>query len=60
MQIFLVQERDAICLTAKAYVASTYNEPLFTSDVTRAFLEFADKEGIPLASLAWRAAVPSV
>ena len=59
MQIFLAQERDAICLTAKAYTASTYNEPLFTSDVTRAFLEFADKEGIPLASLAWRAAAPS-
>ncbi len=58
MQIFLAQEPDTIRLTAKAYAASTYNEPLFTSDVTRAFLEFADKEAIPLASRAWKAMVP--
>ncbi len=57
MQIFLAQQPDAIRLTAKAYVASTYNEPLFTSDVIRAFLEFADQAHIPLASQAWRTTV---
>ncbi|NEP15997.1 MAG: mechanosensitive ion channel [Leptolyngbya sp. SIO4C1] len=44
MQIYLKQTPEAIQLTAKAYVASTYNEPLFTSDVTRAFLDFATEE----------------
>jgi len=54
MQIYLAQEPNAIRLTAKAYVASTYNEPLFVSDVTRAFLEFAAKRDIALASSAWK------
>jgi small-conductance mechanosensitive channel len=54
LQIFLEQRENAIVLTAKAYVASTYNEPLFKSDVTRAFLDFVDKEHIPLAWDAWR------
>lgn len=53
MQIYLTQTPEAIQLTAKAYVASTYNEPLFTSDVTRAFLDFVSKENIPLAPSAW-------
>ena len=57
LQIFLSQNPDSIQLTAKAYVASTYNEPLLTSDVTRAFLTFASKQGIALASPAWRASV---
>ena len=50
IQIYLSQERDCIILTAKAYTASTYNEPLFKSDVTHAFLQFARKERIPLAA----------
>jgi hypothetical protein len=54
MQIFLTQKREEILLTAKAYAASTYNEPLFKSDVYQAFLDFADKEGVPLASTEWR------
>ncbi len=54
MQIYFAQNTDSIQLTAKAYVASTYNEPLFTSDVTRAFLDFASRQGIALASSAWR------
>jgi hypothetical protein len=33
--------------------ASTYDEPLFKSDVTRAFLDLASSEGIPLASSQW-------
>ncbi len=49
MQIYLTQIPDAIQLTAKAYVASTYNEPLFTSDVTRAFLDFVSQKNIALA-----------
>ena len=53
MQIYLSQTPEAICLTAKAYVASTYNEPLFVSDVTRAFLDFVSQEQIPLAPSAW-------
>ena len=54
MQIYFAQNTDSIQLTAKAYVASTYNEPLFTSDVTRAFLDFASRQKIALASSAWR------
>lgn len=53
MQIYLSQTPDAICLTAKAYVTSTYDEPLFKSDVTRAFLDLASSKGIPLASSQW-------
>jgi hypothetical protein len=48
MQIYLEQLPDAIRLTAKAYVTSTYNDPLFRSDVTRAFLNRAADKGIPL------------
>ena len=58
MQIYLEQRRDEIVLTAKAYVASTYNEPLFKSDVYQTFLDFADRERIPLASTEWRRHVP--
>ena len=54
MQIYLEQGPSEIVLTARAYVASTYNEPLFKSDVYQAFLDFADRESIPLASREWR------
>ncbi len=57
MQIYFAQNPDAIQLTAKAYVASTYREPLFTSDVTRAFLDVAAKQGIALASSAWKISI---
>ncbi len=57
MQIYLSQTPDAIKLTAKAYVASTYNEPLFSSDVTRAFLDFASKANIALAPSTWEVGV---
>ncbi|SET52555.1 Small-conductance mechanosensitive channel [Nitrosomonas marina] len=50
IQIYLSQERDCIKLTAKSYVASTYNEPLYKSDVTHAFLQFARAKHIPLAT----------
>lgn len=53
MQIYLTQTPEAIQLTAKAYVASTYNEPLFTSDVTRAFLDFVSQQEIALAPSSW-------
>ncbi len=54
MQIHLTQEVSAIRLTAKSYVASTYREGAFKNDVTRAFLEAADLQRIPLASSEWR------
>lgn len=54
LQIFLTQQENAIVLTVKAYVASTYNEPLFKSDITRAFLEFSDGNQLPVAASAWR------
>lgn len=54
MNIFLGQTPDSIQLTAKAYVASTHNEVVFISDVTRVFLDFASHESIALASSAWR------
>lgn len=53
MQIYLEQNKDEIVLTAKAYVASTYNEALFKSDVYQSFLDFVDQEQIPLASTEW-------
>jgi len=53
MQIYLEQNKDEIVLTAKAYVASTYNEALFKSDVYQSFLDFVDHEKIPLASTEW-------
>ncbi len=49
-QIFYSQEQSFIQLTVKAYVASTYNEPLFRSDITRRFLHFAKKNNILLAN----------
>jgi small-conductance mechanosensitive channel len=57
MQIYVEQRKDEIVLTAKAYVASTYNEALLKSDVYQAFLNLADRESIPLASTEWRRAV---
>lgn len=48
IQIYLSQDAETIQLTARAYVASTYNESLFSSDVTRAFLDFAHAKQIPL------------
>ncbi len=49
MQIYYMQHPFYIELTAKSYVASTYNEPLFRSEITRSFLNFADKNKITLA-----------
>jgi small-conductance mechanosensitive channel len=59
MQIYVEQCKDEIVLTAKAYVASTYNEALLKSDVYQAFLDLADREKIPLASSEWRRTVAS-
>lgn len=50
MQIYYSQTPDYICLTAKAYVASTYNEPLFKSDVYKAVLTTAAQQSIALAN----------
>lgn len=60
MQIYFKQNPDSIQITAKAYVASTYNEPLFTSDVTRAFLDVAADKQLPLCSEAWRSEAPGL
>ena len=49
LQVYISQHENAIVLTVKAYVASTYNEPLFKSDITRAFLEAAERNSLPLA-----------
>lgn len=49
LQIYLSQTEYAIVMKLKAYVASTYNEALFKSDITRAFLAGAGKNEIPLA-----------
>jgi small-conductance mechanosensitive channel len=54
VQIYVEQTDNAVRLTAKAYVANTYEEPLFKSDVTRAFLTWAADNDIPLASTRWR------
>jgi Mechanosensitive ion channel, beta-domain len=54
MQIYLSQEPNAIELTAKAYVTSTYDEPMFKSDVSRAFFDLASAESIFLAGDQWR------
>lgn len=48
LQILLSQKERCVCLTAKAYVNVTYDEPLFVSDVTRAFLDHAARCDIPL------------
>jgi len=60
MQIYLQQNKDEIVLTARAYVASTYNEALFKSDVYRAFLDFTDQNALPLASMEWRRPVEEI
>lgn len=57
-QIYLSQTPTFIQVTAKAYVASTYDDPLFTSDVTRTFLDFASAHNIPLAARSWPILVP--
>ena len=50
-QIYYRQHHEYIELIAKAYVASTYNEALFKSDITRRFfLQFVKSEGILLAN----------
>lgn len=49
-QIFYQQHPQFIELTAKSYVASTYNEPLFRSEVSNTFLRYALKNNIPLAN----------
>ena len=54
MQIYVNQEDNAIHLVARAYVASTYNEPLFVSDVSKAFLKFAHEHDLPLAASYWK------
>jgi small-conductance mechanosensitive channel len=54
LQIYIEQTENAVRLTAKAYVANTYEEPLFKSDVVRAFLTWAADNDIPLASTRWR------
>lgn len=48
-QIFIGQSVEAITLTGKAYVASTYNEALFKSDVLKTFLMTAREQNLPLA-----------
>ncbi|MHC4955356.1 MAG: mechanosensitive ion channel domain-containing protein [Planctomycetota bacterium] len=48
-QIYVAQHKDAICLTGKAYVASTYLEPDFKSEVTSLALDMLHADGIPLA-----------
>lgn len=54
MQIYVNQELNSIHLVARAYVASTYNEPLFVSDVSKAFLKFAYEHNLPLAAPYWK------
>lgn len=48
MQIYLSQSKEAVELTAKAYVALTYNEALFSSDVYRAYFNFISNNNIEL------------
>lgn len=48
-QIYYTQHPHYIELILKSYVASTYNEPLFRSEITHSFLEFAMGDAIPLA-----------
>lgn len=53
VQIYLEQQAAFIVIRAKAYVASTYRENEFKSDVTRAFLEVCSREQVPLAFDGW-------
>ncbi len=48
-QIYYTQHPHYIELITKSYVASTYNEPLFRSEITHSFLEFSIENAIPLA-----------
>lgn len=48
IQVLVSQQTHAIVLTAKAFVASTYNQTVFESDVARAFLDRCAEEEIPL------------
>ena len=49
LQIYCFQKPQAIVLQAKAYVASTYKEPDFKSDVTNMVLDKLDENHIHLA-----------
>lgn len=48
MQIYCSQTPDSVILTAKAYVANTYKEPDFKSDVTNQALDGFCNNGISL------------
>jgi small-conductance mechanosensitive channel len=50
VQILVEQTGKAIRITAKAFVANTYNEFPFKSEVTDRFLDWACDNGIPLAT----------
>ncbi len=55
LQVYYSQIPSAIVLTAKAYVANTYLEPDFTSDVTNHAFEAFNEENITLAAVPVRA-----
>ncbi|MGF1476814.1 MAG: mechanosensitive ion channel domain-containing protein [Geminicoccaceae bacterium] len=44
------QDLFALTLTARCYVALTYNDPAFRSDITRVFLNRADELALPLSA----------
>jgi small-conductance mechanosensitive channel len=50
VQVYLSQSPKAIQLTASAHVGSDRNQPLFVSDITRAFLKFVCQQQIFLAT----------
>jgi len=49
IEILVEQTGPAVVLRGKAYVGSTYHEFSMRSDVSKAFLDYAADEGIPLA-----------
>lgn len=49
VDILVGQSPTAITVTAKAYVASTYDEPHFVSAAMKTFLHHAREQGVPLA-----------
>lgn len=49
VDILVGQTPVAITVTAKAYVASTYDEPHFVSATMKTFLRHARQQGVPLA-----------
>ena len=53
VDIFIEQQLASIIIRAKAYVASTYREFEFKSDVTRAFLDVCSNQKVPLAFDGW-------